>query len=66
MSYTLFLYFTGFFVGTGMLLGTLLIWLAHRNRIATRRLLAPLDPRRQPSLLRPVALEVATPEQPSR
>lgn len=55
MSYTLFLYFTGFFVGIGLLLGIVLLIIARYHRIALHSLL-PLSSRKHQALLRPVSL----------
>lgn len=56
MPYTFFLYFTGFFVCVGLLLGVVLLLVAFRHRVALRSLLLPLDPREHYALLHPVEL----------
>ncbi|MEL0028365.1 MAG: hypothetical protein VW625_06850 [Perlucidibaca sp.] len=60
MPYTLFLYFTGFFCLLGTLLGTSLIYLAYRHRVALRSIVKPLNPRLRPQLLHPVSIDVPT------
>ena len=56
MSYDFFLLYLTAFIGFGLILGFIVLFLAYKNRIALRSLLAPIRIRRSHSLVKSIPL----------
>ena len=56
MSYYFFLLYLTAFIGFGLILGFIVLFLAYKNRIALRSLLAPIRIRRSHSLVKSIPL----------
>lgn len=56
MNYDFFLMYVGAFISIGIIIGSILLIIAYKNRIALRSLLSPVRLRRTPTLVRPISL----------